>query len=481
VKALIGMKIRAAVAAFSAGWTLMMMEILGGRLMAPWFGQSVQQWGALIGCVMAAMAAGYWFGGRTQAPGRTAGTCLAFGALWAAATPALGKALLAFCALLGPEAGMVAGAAALMAAPAFALAAVSPACAAALADADADGAGAAAGRAGALSTAGSIGGTFFAAFIAVPEFGVALSYAAAAVIAAAGALAVGYRPGFPAAALTGLLATAGLSVERAHIADVLLSVETKHSTIEVTEQDGVVTLTAGGYGVVQSKRRRDGGPTGMYYDALPVLPALAAGGERSRVLVLGVAGGSGLTALAAAWPRAAVLGVELDPGMTAAGRAHFGLDAPVIHEDARRFAETDAGVYDVVLTDVYSGSAVPFHAASKEYFQAAARRLAPGGVAAVNACRCGGGDALPGALAATMAAVFPSVLAADAPGGNVLLLAWREPGIGPEEARRRLAEAPGGPATVLVAETLHTPPAGFPVLTDDRSDVEFRTGAQVRR
>ncbi len=48
-----------AAAAFAAGWSLMMLEILGGRLMAPHFGYSVYQWGAVIGVVMTFMAAGY--------------------------------------------------------------------------------------------------------------------------------------------------------------------------------------------------------------------------------------------------------------------------------------------------------------------------------------------------------------------------------------------------------------------------------------
>src|SRR5437899_2043366 len=41
----------------------MMLEILGGRLLAPYFGHSIFQWGALIGVVMAALALGYWWGG----------------------------------------------------------------------------------------------------------------------------------------------------------------------------------------------------------------------------------------------------------------------------------------------------------------------------------------------------------------------------------------------------------------------------------
>lgn len=462
----------------------MMLEMLAGRLTAPWFGQSVRQWGALIGCVMAAMAAGYWFGGRTRRPRVVAATGLAVGALWAAATPMLGKPALALVALLGPTVGLTLGATLLAGVPAFALAAVSPACVALLAEREQ--AGAAAGRISAFGSLGCIGGTFFASFYAVPEIGVAASYAAAALVGAAGFVVVaGARPepgAVAAVVVGGMLAAGGVMGERAAQDGVLMTLETEHNSIRVVESDDRVSLIAGGPGVVQSAYRRDGGETGLYYDALPMLPALSAGGAAPRVLALGVAGGSGLNAVAAIWPQADMLGVELDPGMTAAGRAHFNLTAPVEHADARLFVENDRRIFDAVLADVYSGGTVPFHAATREFFAALAQRLAPGGVAAVNACPCGGGDALPGALAATMRAVFPSVLEADAPGGNVFLFGWREPGATPETMRDRVFNGPAAFSTAagLAASSLRVPAeAGFPVLTDDWSDVEFRTAPHM--
>ena len=48
--------------ALLAGWAIMQIEILGGRVLAPFFGYSIYQWGALIGIVMAALAAGYALG-----------------------------------------------------------------------------------------------------------------------------------------------------------------------------------------------------------------------------------------------------------------------------------------------------------------------------------------------------------------------------------------------------------------------------------
>ena len=51
------------VTAFVTGAVVMALEILGSRLLAPVFGNSLFVWGALIGVILAAMSSGYAFGG----------------------------------------------------------------------------------------------------------------------------------------------------------------------------------------------------------------------------------------------------------------------------------------------------------------------------------------------------------------------------------------------------------------------------------
>lgn len=179
-----------AAAAFSAGWSLMMMEILGGRLMAPHFGYSVYQWGAVIGVVMTFMAAGYWTGGQLgdgpkAVPALRA--ALLAGVAAAALTPWLGKPMLADAAgRFNAVEGSVVGAALILGLPSFALAMVSPICAGLSSLTGA----AAAGRIYAVGTLGSIGGTFFASFYAIPQVGVSAGYALAAVLPALACLFV---------------------------------------------------------------------------------------------------------------------------------------------------------------------------------------------------------------------------------------------------------------------------------------------------
>lgn len=51
-------------AAFTSGFAIMSLEMLAGRMLAPWFGSSIHIWGALITVFMLALSAGYLLGGR---------------------------------------------------------------------------------------------------------------------------------------------------------------------------------------------------------------------------------------------------------------------------------------------------------------------------------------------------------------------------------------------------------------------------------
>ncbi len=51
-------------AAFVGGFAIMTLEMLGGRMLAPWFGSSIHVWGSLITVFMLALSVGYLLGGR---------------------------------------------------------------------------------------------------------------------------------------------------------------------------------------------------------------------------------------------------------------------------------------------------------------------------------------------------------------------------------------------------------------------------------
>lgn len=47
-----------------SGFVVMSFELLGGRMLAPWFGSGIYVWGSIITIFMTALAIGYLLGGR---------------------------------------------------------------------------------------------------------------------------------------------------------------------------------------------------------------------------------------------------------------------------------------------------------------------------------------------------------------------------------------------------------------------------------
>lgn len=68
--------------AFVGGFVIMSLELLGGRVLAPYFGSSIYVWGSIITVFMLSLALGYLFGGRLSLHNPSLGR---FGAIFAIA------------------------------------------------------------------------------------------------------------------------------------------------------------------------------------------------------------------------------------------------------------------------------------------------------------------------------------------------------------------------------------------------------------
>ena len=105
-------------------------------------------------------------------------------------------------------------------------------------------------------------------------------------------------------------------------------------------------------------------------------------GRPRRVLMVGLGGGTFSTQVHRALPEASIDAVEIDPVVVAAARSHFGLREDVRYRvhvaDATAWMSRAQGTYDFVLLDAYTGEGIPEALGTKAFFQAVARRLAPG-------------------------------------------------------------------------------------------------------
>ncbi len=477
---------------FLAGAGTLAAEIGASRLLAPYFGSSTVVWANIIGLILVYLSAGYWLGGRLADRHPSAAVLariLVLAALFVAATPFAARPLLRL-ALHGFDAvsaGTVAGsfvaALLLFAVPVTLLGMVSP-FAIRLAVTDVASAGTVAGRLYALSTAGSIVGTFAAALVAIPLAGTQRTFVGTAALLALAAGALQPRRWLVVAFGLGALLAVPAGTVRAQ-SGVLFEAESRYQFVQVRERaDGSRILQLNEGVAIHSVWRRDTVLTGGYWDLFDVLPPLL-GRPARTMLVIGDAGGTIPRAYGRLYPGVAIDGVEIDPTVTEAGRRYLGLgDNPrlrTITADGRPYLETTSRRYDIVVVDAYRQPYVPFYLTTKEFFRLVREHLRPGGIVALNVAATPRDRRLTRALAASLlAGGFDQAWTWPALRYNDLLLGLRRPLERATLVRRaRAVPAPVRPLLpLLAAELAPARPADEP-LTDDRAPVEWLTDAMI--
>jgi spermidine synthase len=472
---------------FGAGIGALATEISASRLLAPYFGSSTIVWANLIGIVLASLALGYWLGGRI-ADRRPVPSLLGFivlvSAVLVAAIPFVAEPFLDLTvegldeASVGAVVGSFVAVLLLCAPPVVLLGMVSP-FAIRLAVSSIETAGAVAGRLYALSTAGSLLGTFLPALVLIPAIGTQRTFlVVAALLAVSSCFLLGARYLVVAALLAALVAIPPGAVKAK---EGLLHEETSyHQYIQVVEEDDGRRLLYLNEGVaVHSVWRRDDVLTGGVWDAFLALPPLL-GRPLERVAILGNAAGTTARALAVYYPEAEIDGVELDPAVSDVGRRYFGMaENPrlTIHdEDARPFLRSTDDRYDLVVVDAYRQPYVPFYLATREFFALVRERLEPGGIVALNVAGVPDDERLVHAVGRTLAAEIPQALEWPVLRFNTIVLGLTEP-LSRDERARRLRDGPAAlaPLRELLARDAAPLESSGSVWTDDHAPVEWLT------
>lgn len=150
-----------------------------------------------------------------------------------------------------------------------------------------------------------------------------------------------------------------------------------------------------------------------------------------RMAVVGLAAGTIPKQASGVFGPIAIDGIELDPAIVQAGRDYFAMNEPnlnVIVGDGRYELNRLPGPYDLVTVDAYKVPYIPWHLTTRQFFAEVYERLDTDGVLAINVGRAPADRRLVAAMTATLAAVFPSVHAIDVPGSlNTILVATRQP------------------------------------------------------
>jgi predicted membrane-bound spermidine synthase len=488
---------------FFGGLTSIGTELAMSRLVAPYFGSSTFIWANLIGLTLTYLSIGYYVGGRVadRYPRPwllyvvTAGAAFGAGLIPFIARPILDMSLSAFDRLaVGAFYGSLVGVIFLLAIPITLLGFVTP-FAIRLRLADIDRAGNTAGRIYALSTMGSIAGSFLPVIVLIPAIGTTKTFLTLSLallsISVAGLIDT---KSFRWAGLAGLLALplvligvaeADARIKPPYRGELVEEAESEYNYIQVLK-DGdryLLALNEGHaiHSIYDPSRLLTGGPWD-YFMVAPLFNAQADGGSVKDALFIGLAGGTAARQLAAAYDGVEIDGVEIDPEVARLGKKYFALDRPdvnVVIDDGRYFLRRTDAQYDLIGIDAYRQPYIPFQLTTKEFFQEVADRLRPGGVAVVNVGRADTDYRLVDVIASTMRAVYPSVYEIDVDGyDNTMVIGTTEPsaldnfrrnteGLQTDTVLRTVADwslATGNPREV---------PVGGRVFTDDLAPVEW--------
>ena len=462
-------------------------EIAAARLLAPWFGASTIVWANTIATVLVALSAGYWIGGRLadRDPSLAGLSRIVLGAAGLlalvpfVAEPFLRISVKALDSVqAGAFVGSLIGVLVLVAVPVMLLGAVSP-YAVRLSVHSVEEAGRVAGRLYAISTMGSLVGTFLSALVLIPLVGTRRTFLLFALsLAVAAVPALGRRFVLAPVALALLLAIPVGTVKASGSAKVIWEKETEYQYARVVEEPGGerrLELNEGQ--AVHSIYTPGEWLTGDYWDEMLVLPFAADPAPPRSIAILGDAAGTTARAYGHYFPRARVDGVEIDGALTDVGRRLFDLQGPNLHThtaDARPFLRRADRRWDVIVVDAYRQPYIPFYLTTKEFFAQVRDHLTPRGVVLVNVGHPERSDRLEKVLAATMRTSFPAVLRDPVTDTNVVL-AGGPSGI---SVGRIVSAAPSlpeglGPVAQAAADRTTTAPRGGPVYTDDKAPVEW--------
>jgi spermidine synthase len=468
-------------------------EIAAARLLAPWFGASTIVWANTIATVLVALSAGYWVGGRLAdrdptlaglsrlvlcAAGLLALVPFVAGPFLSVSVEALDRVE------AGAFVGSLLGVLVLVAVPVMLLGAVAP-YAVRLSVRTVEEAGRVAGRLYAISTLGSLVGTFLSALVLIPLVGTRrtfLAFALALALAAVPALQRRFVLAPVGVAL--LLAIPVGTVKATGDARVIWDRETEYQYARVTERpNGERRLELNEGQAVHSVYRPGEWLTHDYWDEMLVLPFATTTRTPRSVAILGNAAGTTARAYGHYFPAARVDGVEIDPALSDVGRRLFDLRGPNLHlhdADARPFLRRASRRWDVIVVDAYRQPYIPFYLATREFFGEVRDHLAPGGVVLINVGHPEGSDRLEKVLGATMSRVFRTVLRDPVKDTNSVLLGTDAPASAStlDAAARSL---PPDLAAVAAAAGGRLAPAlpGGAVYTDDRAPVEWLIDASI--
>ncbi len=435
---------------FVSGAVLMALEIVGSRVLAPYFGSSIFVWGSLISAVMTALSIGYYWGGWLSAREPSYGqllTLLLIPGMLIFFLPFIYPSVNEWIASVdfGHRLNPLIACSALFLLPGIFLGTISP-YVIRLAATRLHTVGSTAGTLYAVSTCGSICGTLLTAFYLIPVLGVSNIIHILGLTLVCLSLLVVPLLRLQGVSLSRAVATVSLFLGSINLvwapaawAKTLLQKDTFYHRIRIEEDDEARYMYFDR--TLQSAMNLKD-PTGLrlIYSRYTSL-GFAFRPDAKKMLVIGLGGGSIPKKVQKAFPNIEIDAVEIDPEVIKMAKDFFGVkESNNLHlhaQDGRLFLSRTTNQYDIILLDAYFTDAMPFHLTTKQFFELAQKKLTPNGIVVANLISgvTGPSGKIARAFVRTQRQIFPQtyVFAARRPDNvsldtiqNVIVVATRD-------------------------------------------------------
>jgi len=387
---------------FLSGMAVMVIEVLGSRLLAPYLGNSLYVWTSLIGVVLASLSIGYYVGGRLadiEPSLEKLSMVLIYCGIVVCFIPIASAPVILLSVPLGLKYGTIVASTILLSVPSILLGMVSP-YAVKLETKRLGVLGSTAGNLYAISTAGSIVGTFITGFFLIPHFGVKfIFYLIGASLILSALLIKGRKSEYIAVGMIFLAVVLIYIAPKSAFLEpqnVLYLKETPYYRVLVQENPEhtvrYLLLDIGLQGGILLNSSES-----AYSYAYLFQTAFAVKPNINDVLFLGTGSAVTQQAFRRIKPDITIDSVDIDPTVIKVAQQYFGAvqdDHLRYHvADARYYLRNSRKLYDVVILDVFTSDvSVPTHLVTQEMMADVKEHLKGDGIFATNVIGSVDGD-----------------------------------------------------------------------------------------
>ncbi len=434
--------VRLELSVFIAGFAVMVVEICGERLLAPYLGDTLFSWTGAIAVVLGALSIGYYLGGRMASLYsnlRILAIFLFAAGFFIAITPLLSEWVLPASLSIGFEYGPLIASMALFAVPNIFLGMVAP-YAVKLKVKGLKMVGERAGNLYAIATVGSIVGALASGYYLIPYIGLIQSfYITALLTAMVGCIDFG-RKGILMLAILAGISLVPYSWPALGNGKVVYATDTPYYHLEVVNYSGTIVLQydALAWQTIYASSADYRNLTNVTYYKYQNL-FYSGSAAASSVLYLGLGGGVMVGSMYRN-SNASISVVEIDPDVIKVAAKYFnitdGSRVRIYNQDARFFLQNSTGTYGLVVLDAYgTGLSMPYQLLTLEADQEISGHLTAGGSLLVNIISPleGNDSCVFGSDYKTLQMVFPYLyvfpLAPQTPAGlqNIEIIASKAP------------------------------------------------------